>query len=162
VPRKTVGPELDEETGGWRRLHNEGLNVFFSSQTPPPPLAQQPLVGQSVLITEASRSHSGIPHSVGLLWTSDQPHVQTIFMHNTQHSQETDIHASGGFRTHDPSTCPAADPRCRPIGYQGRPSDRVLARNTPHLPHVHGYNYIRKFDSLTAWKTYAQMGIILK
>jgi hypothetical protein len=38
------------------------------------PLAQLPLVGQGLLIIEASRSHFvDTPQSVGLLWTSDQP-----------------------------------------------------------------------------------------
>jgi hypothetical protein len=32
---------------------------------------------QCLLIIEASRSHSGTPHSVGLLWTSDQPDSET-------------------------------------------------------------------------------------
>ena len=41
-----------------------------------PPIAQQPLVGQG-LITEASRSHSGTPHSVGLIWTNDQLVAET-------------------------------------------------------------------------------------
>jgi hypothetical protein len=41
------------------------------------PMAQQPLVGQDLRIIEASRSHSGTPHSVGLLWTSDQPDAET-------------------------------------------------------------------------------------
>jgi hypothetical protein len=36
-------------------------------------MAQQPLVGQSLLIIEDAPSHSDTPHSVGLLWTSDQP-----------------------------------------------------------------------------------------
>jgi hypothetical protein len=36
-----------------------------------PPVTQQPLVGQGLLIIEASRSHSDTPHSVGLLWTND-------------------------------------------------------------------------------------------
>jgi hypothetical protein len=40
-------------------------------------LAQQPLVGQDLLIIEASRLHSETPHSVGLLWTSDQPDAET-------------------------------------------------------------------------------------
>ena len=44
------------------------------------PMARQPLVGQGLLTVEASRSHSDIPHSVGLLWTSDQP--------DAQHSQD--------------------------------------------------------------------------
>jgi len=39
-------------------------------------MAQQPLVGQGLLIIEVSRSHSDTPHSVGLLWTSDQPDAE--------------------------------------------------------------------------------------
>ena len=35
-------------------------------------MARKPLVGQGLLIVEVSRSHSDTPHSVGLLWTSDQ------------------------------------------------------------------------------------------
>jgi len=38
---------------------------------------EQPLVGQGLIIIDASRSHSGTPHSVGLLWTSDQPDAET-------------------------------------------------------------------------------------
>jgi len=40
-------------------------------------MAQQHLVGQDLLIIEASRSHSDTPHWVGLLWTSDQPDEET-------------------------------------------------------------------------------------
>jgi hypothetical protein len=42
---------------------------------PPPqlPMAQQPPVGQGLLIIEPSRSHSDTPHSVGMLWANDQP-----------------------------------------------------------------------------------------
>ena len=46
------------------------------SKFPPPPMAQMPLVGQGLII-EASRSHSDTSHSVGLLWTSDQPYADT-------------------------------------------------------------------------------------
>jgi hypothetical protein len=42
-----------------------------------PPMAQQPLTDQGLLIFEASRSHSDAPQSVGLLWTSDQPDAET-------------------------------------------------------------------------------------
>ena len=47
--------------------------LFFS------PMARQPLFGcLGLLITEASRSHTlDTPHSVGLLWTSDQPVAET-------------------------------------------------------------------------------------
>ena len=41
------------------------------------PMVQQPLVGQDLLIIEASRSHSDTPESVGLPWTSDQPDAET-------------------------------------------------------------------------------------
>jgi len=46
-------------------------------------MAQQPLVGQGFLIIEASRSHSGTPHSVGLLWTSDRPVAETSAWQHT-------------------------------------------------------------------------------
>jgi hypothetical protein len=41
-------------------------------------MLQQHLVGQGLLIIEASRSHSDTPHSVGLLWTSNQPDAETF------------------------------------------------------------------------------------
>jgi len=40
-------------------------------------MAQQLLVGQGLLITEASRSHSDTLRSVGLLWASDQSNAET-------------------------------------------------------------------------------------
>jgi hypothetical protein len=39
-------------------------------------MAQQLLVDHGLII-EASRSHSDTPHSVGLLWSSNQPDAQT-------------------------------------------------------------------------------------
>ena len=45
-------------------------NIFY-------PVAQQSLFGQGVLIIAASRSYSDTPHSVGLLWTSDQSDAKT-------------------------------------------------------------------------------------
>jgi hypothetical protein len=53
--------------------------------------AQQPLMGQGLLIVDASRSRSDTPHSVELLWTSDQPGAETW---HTQSSQEADIDAA--------------------------------------------------------------------
>ena len=40
-------------------------------------MAQQPQVGQGLLVIEASRSHSDTPQSVGFLWTSDETHAET-------------------------------------------------------------------------------------
>jgi hypothetical protein len=51
-------------------------------------MAQQPLVSQGFLITEASRSHSDTPHSVGLLWTSDQPNAETSTWRHTTLTRE--------------------------------------------------------------------------
>jgi len=47
-------------------------------------MVQQTLVGQGLLIIEVSRSHSETPHSVGLLWTSDQPETEaSTWQHTT-------------------------------------------------------------------------------
>ena len=78
----------------------------------PPPGATAPPVDQGLII-EASRSHSDIPHSVGLLWTSEQPDTTLT----------TDIHATGGIRTRSPSRRAAADRRLRPRDHWDRRRD---------------------------------------
>jgi len=80
-------------------------------------MAQQPPVGQGLLIIEDSWSHS-----VTLLWTSDQP-VERPLPEDKQHSQKTDIHATGGIRTQNPSKREAADPHLRPRGHCDRQND---------------------------------------
>jgi hypothetical protein len=62
-------------------------HAYKSSETAilgffPSPLARRPIVGQGFII-EAWRSHFDTPHSVGLLWTSDQPNAQTSFWQYT-------------------------------------------------------------------------------
>jgi hypothetical protein len=49
----------------------------------------------------------------------------------TTHSQETNIHAAGGIRTHDPSKCSATDLSLRSRGrwYRLFPMTRCLIRN---------------------------------
>jgi hypothetical protein len=64
-------------------------------------------VGQGILIIEDSQSHSDTPHSVGLLWTRDQPDAETSTWQHT--TLTTDIHVSDGIRTYDPSKQVAAD-----------------------------------------------------
>jgi len=60
-------------------------NREYKSSTPykaiPPPMVQQPLLGQGLLFIKDSRSHSDTPHSIVLLWTRDQPDAE-----NTQQS----------------------------------------------------------------------------
>jgi hypothetical protein len=82
------------------------------------PMAQQPLVGQGVVV-EASRSHLDVPQSVGLVWTSDQPDGD-LYLTTHKHSQETNIHASRGIRTHDPRKHSVEGPRLRPRGHWDR------------------------------------------
>jgi len=77
-------------------------------------MAQERPLGQGLLIILDSWSYLYThththTHSVGLLWTSDQP-TQTTLPDNTHNSQQTDIHAPGGIRTHDPNKRAAADP----------------------------------------------------
>jgi hypothetical protein len=56
-------------------------------------MAQQPLEGQGLLITEASRLH---PSNEWSVWRRDL----YLITHNTR---ETDIHARGGIRTRNPA-----------------------------------------------------------
>jgi len=46
-------------------------------------MAQLLLVGQGLLIIEASNSHSDTPTSIGLLWNRDRPVAETSSWHNT-------------------------------------------------------------------------------
>jgi hypothetical protein len=84
-------------------------SLIWSLYLPPlPPMAQQPLVGQGLLIIEASRSHSDTPHSVGLFWR------QRPLLDNTQHSQETDIHAPTEF---EPTILASERPQAPALDY---------------------------------------------
>ena len=53
-------------------------------------MAQHPPLGQDVLIVQVSRLHSETPHSVGLLWSSDQSENRDLYLktHDT-HKRET-------------------------------------------------------------------------
>jgi len=68
-----------------------------------------------VLIIEDSWLKSNPRNSVGLLWISDQTEAETA--DNSQHSQEKNIHTTGGIRTHNPIKPMAADPRLKPSGH---------------------------------------------
>jgi hypothetical protein len=62
-------------------------------------------------------THNDAQQSVGLLWTSDQLVAETS---TWQHTQQTNIHAPGGIRTHDRSRRAAVDLRLRPRGHCDR------------------------------------------
>ena len=63
-------------------------------------MTQQSLVGQGLLVIETLRSRSDTPHSVGLLWTSDQPVAEPL--PNTHRRQTTMTPA--GFEPAIPGT----------------------------------------------------------
>ena len=74
-------------------------------------MVQEPLVGQGLLIVEASRSHLKTRHiredsSARVISPTQRP-----LPDKTQHSQETDINYHDGIRTRNPSKRMAADPR---------------------------------------------------
>jgi hypothetical protein len=77
------------------------------------------------------------PHSVGLLWTSGQPE-------NTQHSQESDIYAPGGIRTHNPSKRTAANP----LILRGH-RDRIAFEIQNRISWMYTTNYWRKTFTLS-------------
>jgi len=58
-------------------------------------MARHPLGCQCVLIVEASRSHSDTPHSVGLLWPSDQSDTETSTWQNTTLTRDTSMLPAG-------------------------------------------------------------------
>jgi len=65
---------------------------FFTTalQYPPPP------VGQDLLINEDSLSHSDTPHSVGLLWTNEQPNRRKLYLTTLNtHNRQTSMSSAG-------------------------------------------------------------------
>ena len=82
-------------------------------------MAQQPLLGQGLLIIEDPWSHSDTPHSVGLVWTSDQPKAETSTWRHTTITRDR-LPCPREIRTHNPSKRAAAEPRLRPRGQWDR------------------------------------------
>ena len=79
--------------------------------------ARKPLVGQGPLIVEASndhiQTHNTRQDSSGRVISV----TQKLLPGNTLYSEETDVRASGGIRTQNPSKRAAADPRLKPRGH---------------------------------------------
>jgi hypothetical protein len=90
-----------------------------------------------------------IRHTVGLLWTSDQPVAKPLpTQDNTTYKQkETNIHVPSGIRTRDPSNQAAADLRLRPRGHWDR--------------HVYIYVY-NIFDAVYTRKLYHDCSVALQ
>ena len=86
-----------------------------------------------LLILEVSRSHTTTQHSQqdssGRVISSQQRPLPD----NTQHSQQTNLHASGGIRTHNPSRREAADLRLRPRGHWEQQKKFLRRKLSVHL-----------------------------
>ena len=105
----SVGKERD---GSW----------FDESFYLPICLAQQPSMGQGLIVHDVSRSHTTTHHSQydssGWVISSSLRPLPGI-----QQSQHTNIHASSGIRTHNLNRREAADLRLRPRGHWDRHSE---------------------------------------
>ena len=80
----------------------------------------RPNAGHGLLILEVSRLHTTTYHSRQDFSGREISSSQRPLPDNTQHSQQTDIHATGGIETHDLSRRAAADLRFRPRGHWNR------------------------------------------
>jgi len=95
--------------------------AYPSLKTPPFfSVRLRPNAGHGLLILEVHRSHTATHHSRydssgRVISLSQRP-----LPDNTQHSQQTNIHAPCGIRTHDISKRAAADLRLRPRGHWDR------------------------------------------
>ena len=92
------------------KIKSTPINDSTQANLPCPSLMITPPVA---LPYGASRSHSHTTLGRGPLgdWSARR---------NTQHSQQTNIHAPGGIRTHSPSKRAEADSRLRPCGHWDR------------------------------------------
>ena len=86
----------------------------------------RPNEGYGLHILEVSRSHTTTHHSRK---DSSGPVISSLqrpLPDNTQHSQQTNIHALGGIRTHDLSRRAAAGLRLRPHGHWDRQYSTII------------------------------------
>jgi hypothetical protein len=88
-------------------------------------MAQQPLVGQSLFIDEASRSHSDTPHSIEFFWKSDQPDTEICIWQHMMFTKDRDCHDS------NPQSQQANSHR--PTPYTPRPLESASSCHAGHI-----------------------------
>ena len=89
------------------------LFAFYGGRVIAP--LDQGLLNHDVSISHTTTNHSRQDSSGRVI-----SQLQKLLPANTQHSQQTNIHASGGVRTHNLSRRTAADLRLRPRGHWDR------------------------------------------
>ena len=84
------------------------------AQPPPPQWAKASFLSRI-------HDHTGLDtrHSLGLLWTSDQPDAETSIRQHTTFTRDRHP-CPGEIRTHNPRKRAAADQRLRPLGHWDR------------------------------------------
>jgi len=111
-------------------------------------LAQQPPVGQGLLIHKVSRSHTVTHHSrldsSGRVISSSQGPLPD----NTQHSQHRRPY-SRWDRTHSLSRRAAVDLRLRPRGHWAGNSVSIQPKIPEPLISKHAIDYLRRFPTLS-------------
>jgi len=96
-------------------------------------MAQEPLMGQGLLIIEASWLRADNPPLIGLLWTNEKPDAETSTWQHATHTTERDIHAPCRIRTHNPNKRAATDSRLRQHGHWNRHFSFLTPKCFPHL-----------------------------
>ena len=100
-------------------------------------MSQQPQVSQSLLVIEASRSHSQTPQSVELLWTSDQPDEENSTWQNTTLTRDKTSMSTVGFQP----TFPASE---RP---NTQALDRAATEISRRCTHVERFEQLYRTDA---------------
>jgi hypothetical protein len=92
-------------------MHKWTLFIFCCSST---------LFQVMAYLYGTSRSHSHTPHSVGLLWASDQSDAETCTWQHTSLRRYIYLCPPDGIRTQNPSKRAATDPHLRRRGHWDR------------------------------------------
>ena len=110
-------------------------------------VTQQPLTVQDLLNIQVSRSYSETPVLIGVLWTRDQPDVETSTSQHTTLKQ-TEVNAPHPRWDSNPQWAPAG-PCLRPRGQWGR-AYHPWPCVTLHLSHSRSDWTIPSFSSSTS------------
>jgi hypothetical protein len=107
-------------------------------------MVQQPLVGQDLLVNEASRSHSYTLHSVGPLWTSDQPDAETSTWQHTTLTRNKICMRPTGF---EPIILASEWPQTDALGHAATWILKTIILRIWRNPEIHFVGQIRNFDA---------------
>jgi len=114
-------------------IPNNNVCLFSCRYNPLWLYFRNPVVSFRLHVFEVCRSHTKTRHSRQDSSGRVINPSQSPLPDNTQQSQQTNIHAPGGIRTHNLSRRAAEDLRLRPRGHWDRPKSKVSLRNSQNL-----------------------------